>query len=210
MGVNLGKYIRSKRKDKGLAVKTLAKEAEISKSYLDYIESGQREPSPEKLKSIALALDVDIEELIKIQSEDNMDKAKNIHIDPSERRKMAITFEENMLNSMSEYLENEGWDIRQQSSRLWGDLLAVKGNENWIIEFKVILNDRVSMSTVYGIIGQLMVSIESLGYDNKYSIVSNNEKYIYCIIESLPRIITNSINLTFFVINEDWEIKSIK
>ena len=52
MGLQLGKYIKNCRQEKKMAVKTLAKATGISKSYLDYIEAGAREPQVEMLAKI--------------------------------------------------------------------------------------------------------------------------------------------------------------
>lgn len=44
MGKILGEYIKGIRKEKKNSVKLIAESSEISKSYIDYIESGLRNP----------------------------------------------------------------------------------------------------------------------------------------------------------------------
>ena len=57
MGVQLGKYIKNCRQEKKVAVKTLAAATGISKSYLDYIEAGAREPQVDMLAKIVYVSD---------------------------------------------------------------------------------------------------------------------------------------------------------
>lgn len=66
MGKIVGEVIRNRRKSLGLSVQQLSEMAGISKSYLDYIESGTRKPSFEILAKIADALGISKEYLIKL------------------------------------------------------------------------------------------------------------------------------------------------
>lgn len=75
MGLQLGKYIKGCRQEKKVAVKTLARVTGISKSYLDYIEAGAREPQVEMLAKIAVALDLPLEKLIDIQKKEQLQSA---------------------------------------------------------------------------------------------------------------------------------------
>ena len=77
MGLVLGQYIKTTRKDAKLSAQTLSKETGISKSYLDYIESGAREPKPDVLAKIAVALDVPLDALIEQQKKDQLKSAVN-------------------------------------------------------------------------------------------------------------------------------------
>jgi len=75
MGRQLGKYIRGIRQERKIAVKTLSDKTGISKSYLDYIESGAREPQIEVLAKIAAVLDSPLETMIDIQKREQMKAA---------------------------------------------------------------------------------------------------------------------------------------
>ena len=75
MGLALGQYIKTTRKAAKLSAQALSKEASISKSYLDYIESGAREPKPEVLAKIAVSLNVSLEALIDKQKQDQLQSA---------------------------------------------------------------------------------------------------------------------------------------
>jgi transcriptional regulator with XRE-family HTH domain len=77
MGLALGQYIKSTRKAVKLSAQALSKKAEISKSYLDYIESGAREPKPDVLAKIAVSLNVPLEALIDKQMKDQLESAGN-------------------------------------------------------------------------------------------------------------------------------------
>jgi transcriptional regulator with XRE-family HTH domain len=75
MGLVLGQYIKSKRKEMKLSAQALSKKADISKSYLDYIESGSREPRPEVLAKIAASLDIELDVLLDKQVQDQLKSA---------------------------------------------------------------------------------------------------------------------------------------
>ena len=59
----LGEKIRKLRKQKGISQETLADKAGIERSYMGAIERGERNPSYDKLVSIARALNVSPAEL---------------------------------------------------------------------------------------------------------------------------------------------------
>ena len=75
MGLQLGKYIKNCRQEKKMAVKTLATATGISKSYLDYIESGAREPQVEMLAKIAAVLDLPLATMLDIQKKEQLQSA---------------------------------------------------------------------------------------------------------------------------------------
>lgn len=75
MGQQLGKYIKNSRQEKKMAVKTLASVTGISKSYLDYIESGAREPQVDMLAKIAAVLDLPLEKMLDIQKREQLESA---------------------------------------------------------------------------------------------------------------------------------------
>ena len=75
MGQQLGRYIKNSRQEKKMAVKTLATVTGISKSYLDYIESGAREPQVDMLAKIAAVLDLPLEKMLDIQKKEQLKSA---------------------------------------------------------------------------------------------------------------------------------------
>jgi len=75
MGKKLGTYIKSLRKEQKIPARVLSERTGISKSFIDYVENGLREPSAESLAKIAAALDVSLDTLINIQVEEQLDKA---------------------------------------------------------------------------------------------------------------------------------------
>ena len=61
----IGEQIRMLRIQKGLSINELATLANVSKSYISYIERGiQKEPSPHILSKIAKVLNTTLEELV--------------------------------------------------------------------------------------------------------------------------------------------------
>ena len=97
MGLQLGKYIKNCRQEKKMAVKTLATATGISKSYLDYIESGAREPQVEMLAKIAAVLDLPLATMLDIQKKEQLQSAmtrlqvENASDDGTEVRAVART-----------------------------------------------------------------------------------------------------------------------
>jgi len=77
MGLALGQYIKSVRKSAKLSAAKLSQEADISKSYLDYIESGAREPQPDILARIAIKLNVSLDALLDIQKKEKLESPIN-------------------------------------------------------------------------------------------------------------------------------------
>ena len=58
-----------------MSVKTLANATKISKSYLDYIESGAREPQVDMLAKIAAVLGMPLTKMIDIQKKEQLESA---------------------------------------------------------------------------------------------------------------------------------------
>jgi transcriptional regulator with XRE-family HTH domain len=75
MGKSLGEYIKGIRKEQKSPVKLVAESSGISKSYIGYIESGLREPSPEMLARIAVSLEISFDTLLKIQQKEQLERA---------------------------------------------------------------------------------------------------------------------------------------
>jgi transcriptional regulator with XRE-family HTH domain len=97
MGKELGQYIRGIRKEKKMSVKELHEDSSVSKSYIDYIESGLREPLPEMLAKIAVVLGVPLSTLLEIQKKEqlataiNKLRADNASLNEGELRAVART-----------------------------------------------------------------------------------------------------------------------
>jgi len=97
MGVKLGAYIKNERRDKKISAKTLSTKTGISKSYIDYIESGAREPQVDMLAKIAVVLDVPLEALVDIQKREQIMSAitklsgSNVKTEDDEIRAIART-----------------------------------------------------------------------------------------------------------------------
>lgn len=64
----LGKFIKDKRNEKSLSTHKLAELAQVSQSYIAQLESGRKKspPSPDILRKLAPALDVEYGELMEI------------------------------------------------------------------------------------------------------------------------------------------------
>ena len=99
MGQQLGKYIKNLRREKKIAVKTLSEKTGISKSYLDYIESGAREPQVEMLAKIAVILDSPLETMLDIQKKEQM-QAAIVKLTVSDDRQLAELVENPVLKSI--------------------------------------------------------------------------------------------------------------
>lgn len=97
MGIALGQYIKAVRKEAKLSALKLSKDVGISKSYLDYIESGAREPQIDILVKIAAALKTPLETLFDIQKKEQLEsainkwRAENTTINDSDLRAVART-----------------------------------------------------------------------------------------------------------------------
>jgi repressor LexA len=76
MGKILGQYLKNKRKEKRLASRELSEMSGLSKSFVDYVESGIREPSPDTLKKIADALGESLEYLLTLQMKDSLERTR--------------------------------------------------------------------------------------------------------------------------------------
>jgi XRE family transcriptional regulator of biofilm formation len=103
MGQRLGRYIKTERRNKKISVKIMGEKTGISKSYLDYIESGAREPQVEMLAKIAVILQVPIETLLNIQQKEQLElaitklKASNVDVSDDEIRAVARTADSNLV-----------------------------------------------------------------------------------------------------------------
>ncbi len=60
----LGHYIRTARVERGLGLRQLARDLEVTPSYLSDIENERRVPSQEVLQAIAQRLSLDFDELL--------------------------------------------------------------------------------------------------------------------------------------------------
>lgn len=66
ISLQIGEFIRSKRKEGKLTLKQLAKEIGLSHTYLSQIELGDRKASPEVLRQLSEALNVSYSELMEV------------------------------------------------------------------------------------------------------------------------------------------------
>jgi transcriptional regulator with XRE-family HTH domain len=64
MPINIGHSIRIIRQAKGLLLKDVATAAAVSNPFLSLVEKGERQPSLDVLRRIALALEIPVEALI--------------------------------------------------------------------------------------------------------------------------------------------------
>lgn len=88
--MELGWYVRQRRRELGLSVTALAERAGISQSYLSQIENGDRgNPSPESLRSLAEALEVPPEELESLV-EMNRGEVKRLRVAVTSSRKVIV------------------------------------------------------------------------------------------------------------------------
>jgi transcriptional regulator with XRE-family HTH domain len=67
--VQLGIAVRALRTERGLSIEALAESAGMHWTYLSGIERGIRNPSWDKLGQLAVALDVELGELIRLAEE---------------------------------------------------------------------------------------------------------------------------------------------
>jgi len=75
MGLALGQCIKESRKAAKVSALKLSQDAGISKSYLDYIESGARDPGPEILAKLAAVLDIQADALFDMQKREKLEMA---------------------------------------------------------------------------------------------------------------------------------------
>lgn len=97
MGLKLGAYIKDERRTKKISAKNLSTRTGISKSYIDYIESGAREPQVDMLAKIAVVLDVPLETMVNIQKREQIEsaitklKVSDVKVNDDEIRAVART-----------------------------------------------------------------------------------------------------------------------
>lgn len=97
---NIGQRIKELRETRGLSQNKLAKLADIARSSLSYIESGEKAPNIETIKSIAFALDVSQSYLLG----ENLPKSKQQALSPKLEAllEVADTFPSEKLNILIE------------------------------------------------------------------------------------------------------------
>jgi DNA-binding XRE family transcriptional regulator len=57
---SFGEWLRNERKKRGLTVEVVAKDCEVSRSYITLIENGKRLPGKKVIPKIAEALDLEV------------------------------------------------------------------------------------------------------------------------------------------------------
>lgn len=90
--INIGKKIAGIRKAKGLTIKELAIQSKVTPSMLSQLERGLANPSINTLKTIALALDVQLFTLF-IEDENK----GNLIVKPKDRKQMILPSESNEI-----------------------------------------------------------------------------------------------------------------
>lgn len=101
--MTLGENISKLMKEKGYTVRQFADMVNMSPSYLSDIRNDRQDPSLKKLREIAIALDVELYELLKIYREDH-DKKNNI---PEDNYNTYCTGREEELLKMYKKLPND-------------------------------------------------------------------------------------------------------
>lgn len=129
MGVKLGAYIKNARRDKKISAKALSTKTGISKSYIDYIESGAREPQVDMLAKIAVVLDVPLEAMVDIQKREQILSAitklsvSNVEAGDDEIRAVARTADSSPkgLASRCQSIDAEALAKTKEAFRMAGD-----------------------------------------------------------------------------------------
>lgn len=67
---NFGQSVQKKRKQKGLTQEKLAEEVGVDRSYMGFIERGEKNPTLDKVMKIADALDVEVSDLFYFQKKE--------------------------------------------------------------------------------------------------------------------------------------------
>lgn len=95
MPTKLGTKINKLRTERGLSLEGLATAADVSKSYLWEVENRDVNPTTEKLKAIAAALEVEVafllDDHVKEEPQDQRDRRffrKYSQLDPEQKKQM--------------------------------------------------------------------------------------------------------------------------
>jgi transcriptional regulator with XRE-family HTH domain len=106
MGVALGQHIKALRREAKLSALQMSKDVGISKSYLDYIESGAREPQVDILVKISAVLKTPLAALLDIQKREQLEsainkwRAENANLSDDDVRAVARTADGSMVIDM--------------------------------------------------------------------------------------------------------------
>ena len=74
----LGNLLKNRRKEKKLTLVQLADKLELTHGYLSNVENGNRNPSPEVLKKLSVALDIEYTELLHEAGYEELHKAARL------------------------------------------------------------------------------------------------------------------------------------
>jgi transcriptional regulator with XRE-family HTH domain len=103
--VSLGEYLRAARERAGYSIRELAKKVSLHHSYVARLENGEAEhPSPELLRRLASALDIEVAELwpyIGVESELPEPRAyfrRKLGVDADEAEVLARLIEDYQTN----------------------------------------------------------------------------------------------------------------
>lgn len=69
--MQLGRFIREYRLERGMTQLELARKLKITNVSLNYLENGKRKAGPKIIKSIAKYFDIDVREVVLMNNEDN-------------------------------------------------------------------------------------------------------------------------------------------
>jgi XRE family transcriptional regulator, master regulator for biofilm formation len=111
----LGETIRGLRENRGYSISELAKQADVSKSYLSQIERGlQKNPSLQFLNKVALSLDISIDHLLGVE----MDNYIELDDEWKELIKRAINegMQKEDFLEFRNYIKYESWKNEQKNS----------------------------------------------------------------------------------------------
>lgn len=127
--MNFGEYLKQIRKEKGLSQRALSEKCGISNAEISRIETGERQkPSPDVLKALAPVLEITYEEL--------MNKAGYLN----ERSSFIQDYrysEEKFIELITPKLIKDGWSVTLSKPPKIADILAIKDDTYWYINFKL-------------------------------------------------------------------------
>ncbi|MEG0296835.1 MAG: helix-turn-helix transcriptional regulator [Clostridium sp.] len=223
MGELLANYLKNGRKQKKIPQYKLADKIGISRSYLIFIEGGEREPSSDKLRSLVNELNLDFNKAVEFQTADI--KLKKLGISGPSNIKEPV-FEEEINNQIQEptyqlkhpekhllnvtldrYLTQLGWLSNISED---GYFLYCNSGTNWHIRTYPILEREDSQSMILStLFGELSLKITFL--EDKYSIATMDRELYLLLLSNTPKIFIDTLNLSYILIEDDSiTIKDIK
>ncbi|MEI6131969.1 MAG: helix-turn-helix transcriptional regulator [Bacillota bacterium] len=182
---SIGSFIRELRESKKLSQREFAKMAGLSNAEIHRIEHGVRQqPSPDVLKTISLAFEVPYEELLEKASFINSYTSDDT-TDAGVAKIMAILMPKLIL---------EGWTVGSFKYSTLGDILATKGDANWVLDIRYFKPNEGKNNSFRNIAFAEHFLTQSYGKlsmnqktkIDKFTTVTNNEKMFHEILEKPP------------------------